>query len=180
MQLKKINQKGRTMLEMVGILALIGLLTMGSLALFGNAMTQKRLNDLLSEVRKRALVSNRESSRFTYDMFNKDEDGVTGVIAYGYGVGDNKTGVARNAGVTKVPVGAINNGKKLEYKLCQALLDMVYKGGDDAAPPKIGDVMGLYGFSEKCSNSKITKCGTKTEEGVEDDVPAVLCVGIKS
>ncbi|MBQ3696185.1 MAG: hypothetical protein II938_04395 [Alphaproteobacteria bacterium] len=164
------KNSGRTLLEMLGVLALIGLLTVGGMAFFGDATSQVRLNNLLDEVRKRALVAEKKSSKLTYGVFDKQAGGASAITSYGYGVGDNNTGVKREAalGYVAVPVGNVNGGKALDASVCKALMKRVQEEKKHYAK---GEVVGIYEYSGgKCKKSK-TDC--------TDEVPDVLCIGIK-
>ena len=52
----KFVENGRTMVEMVGVLTLIGVLTVGALALYDRAISSLQANDLLNEVRKHVVL----------------------------------------------------------------------------------------------------------------------------
>ena len=168
------NESGRTMLEMIGVLVLMGLLTVGSLALFGNAISKTRVNNLLDEVRKRALVVNPKSSKATYGIFDKQEGGASPISAYGYGIGDNTTGATYDSGTAKVPVGKVNGGKALDKKVCEELLGRI-STGSDGKRLRTGELVGVYKYSgSKCSNNSLSSCGAEDEEG-----PQTVCLKIK-
>ena len=72
------NENGRTLVEMIGVLGLIGLLTVGGMTWYGESLSKVKANDLLTEVRKRALgaVSEEKNglrNRFTEGMFDRQE-----------------------------------------------------------------------------------------------------------
>ena len=178
------NEHGRTMIEMIGVLAIIGLLTLGGLSWYGNAISKMQANDLLTEVRKRALGAVSEEkpglrNRFTEGMFNKQENGhagLKGVSSYGYGVGDNTSGAKKLGNVTYVPVGALNHGNALTKGVCEALFNAVFDNPGES--PKIGDVTGIYTYDgEQCTKTKLVGCESESEES---DIPKIICVGIKS
>lgn len=50
------NQVGRSMVEMLGVLAVIGVLSVAGIAGYTNAMNKHRVNELLNEASKRAVV----------------------------------------------------------------------------------------------------------------------------
>ena len=172
-----VNDKGRTLVEMIGVLTMMGILTMGAMALYGRANTQLRVNDLLDSCRKRALAygtgNRRTSSQFTYGMFEQEGHRYT-KTNYGYGVGDNKN-IVRLNGVTKVPVGKLNDGNKVSMDVCKGLLGIVNEN------PRTGDVEGVYTYAGAvCSKTKLNTCSKIVEEKEEDAVPDVICIGIKS
>lgn len=169
-------ENGRTLLEMIGVITMIGVLTVGGTSLYTKAMAKVRLNNLLEEVRKRALVADEKtSSRYTYGMFNAQGGGAKSVTSYGYGIGDNKSGVKRSDGTVKVLVGQLGTGENpLDPAVCEALLASVVKGEEI----KTGSVVGVY--EEKCKK-KLTACRSEDEDGkMKNEVPNVVCIEIKS
>ena len=192
------NENGRTMLEMVAVIGLIGLLTVGGVAWYGSAISQMHANDLLAEARKRTVGAKASSgmrNRYTEGMFDKQAGGragLNGVTVYGYGIGDNKSGVEKRTvyghSATLVPVGKLNNGRALTLGVCEALLNSVVPTDDDQNPPKIGDVLALYqGTEGECTKTRVDSCTlSKVDTGDEEetvetaDVPDVVCIAIKS
>ena len=53
---KKNFENGRSMVEMLGVLAVMGVLSVGGVAMYTNAMNKHRANELLNEASKRATV----------------------------------------------------------------------------------------------------------------------------
>ena len=51
-----IYQQGRSMVEMLGVLAVMGVLSVGGVAMYTNAMNKYKANELLNEASKRAVV----------------------------------------------------------------------------------------------------------------------------
>ncbi len=170
-------ENGRTLLEMIGVITMIGVLTVGGTSLYTQAMAKVRLNNLLEEVRKRALVADRKtSSRYTYGMFNAQGGGAKSVTSYGYGIGDNNSGVNRSDGTVKVWVGQLEGtgGKPLDPAVCEALLASVAEGDEI----KTGSVVGVY--KDNCM-TKLTACRSEDDEGeMVNEVPDVVCIEIKS
>ena len=179
------NESGRTLMEMMAVLGMMGLLTMGSMVLYRNAVSKMRANDLLDEARKRALVSSRKSSKITYGIYDQKEGGASPITAYGFGVADNTTGVTRGTvdgyQVAFVPVGAINGGHAVDKATCKVLLEKIYDPDTADADPMMGAIMEIY-EGDKCRKALIS-CGTDEdlEEG-EEAVPApeIICLAIKS
>ncbi len=187
--MKRNTEFGRSMVEMIGVLALIGLLTTGGLALYSDALARLHVNNLLEEVRKRALVSSKKSSAHTYGMFDKSS-AVSGVSAYGYGIADNKMTDSyqvlreRNGGaltvegceVVMVPVGALNGGSKISLKVCERLMAVTNEVKEGVCPVK-GAMMGL--FKGEACRQELTECTQEIDGEFFDDVPDVVCVAIK-
>jgi hypothetical protein len=177
----KTNESGRTLIEMMGVLGLMGLLTMGSINMYQNAAAKMRANDLLENVRNRALVSSKNSSKMTYGMYDQKSGGALPVTAYGFGVADNKTGVIRGTvygySVAKVPVGAINGGHAVDKGTCQVLLGRVYNDDDDSRPA-VGSIIEIY---EGAACQKVlTSCGGDEKDEEPVPVPDVICLAVKS
>lgn len=59
------NEKGRSMIEMLGVLAIIGVLTVGSLSIIGKARQQYTITQILSETT--TLISNARKMACDYD-----------------------------------------------------------------------------------------------------------------
>lgn len=175
----KTNESGRTLLEMIGVITLMGVFTMGGIALYRDAVAKMRVNDLLEHVRKRALVSSRKSSKITYGMYDRQSGGASAITPYGFGVGDNKTGVERDKlgkyAVAIIPVGAVNGGHALDRGTCKALLNKIHKA--ENGEPMVGSVIEVY-RGEKC-RYVLTSCGSD-DEGEATPVPDIICIGIKS
>lgn len=178
-------ENGRTLLEMIGVITMIGVLTVGGTSLYTTAMAKVRLNNLLEEVRKRALVADQKtSSKYTYGMFNAQGGGAKSVTSYGYGIGDNKSGVKRSDGTVKVLVGQLGTGgNPLDPAVCEALLASVVEE-DEKDEIKTGSVVGVYvydEYGEKCTTDKLEVCRSKDEDGeMKNEVPNVVCIEIKS
>ena len=93
MGVKNHSESGRTMLEMTAVITVIGLLTVLPLLAIRSASVTANVNNLLSEVRKRALTvtggTKRHSSHpLTEGLFER-ESGKTPFLVSGYAVGDN-------------------------------------------------------------------------------------------
>jgi len=183
----KNREAGRTLLEMTGLLCIMGLLTVGSMALYRDAVSKMRVNDLLEQVRKRALVSSNRSSKVTYGMYDQQGGGVSPVTAYGFGVADNTTAptVRRDTvngyRVALVPVGKIHGGQALDKATCQALLVKKYRGNAQDPSPMVGSVLEVYDGSE--CKKQLRECGRDAdpENGIEAaSVPEIICIAIKS
>ena len=199
--MKNKNESGRTIVEMIGVVAIIGLLTVGGISWYGSAISKVHLNDLLTEVRKRTIgiasVKIDEkghkgvANRFTEGLFNKQRSGragLNGLTAYGYGVGDNNSGVEKKTiegyPVVVVPVGKINKGKALTPGMCESLMGRVVQVKSEA---QIGDVFGVYEWNGEVCNTKasINSCDLMvmdTEEGEEtvNTVPDIICIAIRA
>ena len=50
----KTNESGRSMVEMLGVLAIMGVLSVGGVAMYSSAMNKHRANEILNELYKRA------------------------------------------------------------------------------------------------------------------------------
>ena len=63
--MQNLNQQGRSMIEMLGVLAIVGVLTVGGLSIIGKARKQQELTQLLSEVAE--VVNNTKKLSCQYD-----------------------------------------------------------------------------------------------------------------
>ena len=75
------NEQGRSMVEMLGVLAVMGVLSVGGVAMYTNAMNKYRANELLNESSKRAVVIATQilsGKSISADMMNQfDNNGTT-------------------------------------------------------------------------------------------------------
>ncbi len=132
------RQKGRTMIETLAVICLIGILSVGALRLFGSTMAKLYTNTILKEARMRALMSNK-GVKATYGIFDSQTRrlGSSNMTAYGYAItgsvqelndinnGGNGYSIA-GLPVVFVEVGKIGNlGKKINKNLCNSLLKNV-------------------------------------------------------
>ena len=73
--MKKTNESGRSMVEMLGVLAIIGVLSIGGIAGYSMAMNRYRANEILDKATKYAVIV--YSSYQTAQALGKDWDGIT-------------------------------------------------------------------------------------------------------
>ncbi len=57
---RKSDESGRSMVEMLGVLAIMGLLVIGGVAGYRYAMDKYNANEILNEVRKRAVTASQQ------------------------------------------------------------------------------------------------------------------------
>ena len=89
--MNKLNklEYGRSMVEMLGVLAVMGVLSVGGVAMYTNAMNKYRANELLNESSKRAVViaaqilSGKSVSSDMINQFDNNGTTFTGVEAVG-------------------------------------------------------------------------------------------------
>ena len=143
-KLKKLfskTQEGRSMVEMLGVLAIIGVLSIGGIAGFNMAMRKYRKNELVDPINKMFVLSQIKSLNFngTDIGFNFEEafgktpqEGLPNVIANG---GFFSAGILSNEGN---PCLYVTFSKLTDLKICDALEDalsddysVVYCNGDD-------------------------------------------------
>ena len=186
--MKSQSECGRTLLEVIGVLAVVGLLTVGTMKWFESAATRMAVNDLVEEARKRALAVDKNgrfsSHPMTKGMFDQasgygENRSYSNVTAAGYAVGDNQIGdfgvrvddIDANK-VVLVPVGKNGNiGKPVSKNVCLALLGRIV---DDN--PAIGDIVVIQKGNDDidddddCANpSDIIKIGIRIGRASDDD-----------
>ena len=54
------NERGRSMVEMLGVLAVMGVLSIGGVAGYRYAIDKMNANDIINEVRKRAITASQQ------------------------------------------------------------------------------------------------------------------------
>ena len=190
----KKSESGRTMVEIIGVLVMIGILTVSSLSLYGRAIGKLHANDLIDAVRTRTLVAKKKGSLATRGMFDRREKGAVYTTAYGYGLAADRSEIYQNTsnGTMEVPVGAIHGGKGITKAMCRELMNKLKT--EESENIGVGDVVSLYVLSSdpipeegniNCKASREELDCNKVipdENGQEIDapVPAVICIGIKS
>ncbi len=163
--MKNQSETGRTLLEIIGVLCVVGLLTMGTIKWFAMATAQMAANDLVTEVRKRAIAVDKaksgSSNRFTSHPMTKgmfdtglgygEKKNVSNVTVAGYAVGDNSTSgfqievkQSSNFWVALVPVGKHDGlGKPIAKAVCETLLGRIVEEDPSLGKPAIGDVVSI-------------------------------------
>ena len=113
------NESGRSLVEMLGVLAVMGILTIGGIVGFNYAMNKQRANELLNEAYKRAAVV---AMQFA---IGKETASLTEFSSYSAFAGgtfdDNATISLNNYNQFKIPV------KNLSSEVCQHIKTAVGK-----------------------------------------------------
>ena len=83
---KKITESGRSMVEMLGVLAIIGVLSIGAVAGYKFALNKFRANEIINELNARALSVSAQmlSATTPYESDEVIEDGFGNTLAVGY------------------------------------------------------------------------------------------------
>jgi len=109
------NETGRSLVEMLGVLAIIGVLSVGGIAGFKNAMEKNRANTIISEAQKRAVVvsgqigfNNGTPSLVDFSAYNAISGGTFGDVV--------TTGLTGQFGI---PVSGVSQ------KVCQNILNTI-------------------------------------------------------
>ena len=78
------NESGRSMVEMLGVLAIMGVLSIGAVAGYRWAMDKRNANEIVNEIKKRAVIAsqqrilNRPLDLSEFDNFIQDKYAVVG------------------------------------------------------------------------------------------------------
>ncbi len=182
MSFSKANQTGRTLLEMLGVISLMGALSVASVQLFGTAISRMHANDLLEAARSRVMMGNKKQRvNATYGMFEKSASEKS-KTAYGYGIAataDELETIEMSVGSTlysviTVPVGEINGGRRITSGLCKALVKRIHT--DPNIPVKHGELLELC-LDKRCNDT--FDCESSEGEGASDEIPDILYLAIK-
>lgn len=185
--MKNQSECGRTLIEVIGVLAVVGLLTVGTMKWFESLATRMAVNDLVEEARKRALAVDKNgrfsSHPMTKGMFDRssgygENRAYSNVTAAGYAVGDNETNGFKivlkqhaNHRVAFVPVGRHGNiGKPLSKSVCEAVIKQQVYG-----IPKIGEIWDVV-YDDGCTETN--DCGSMDIDDCEN-TPAIIRIGIR-
>ena len=125
-QMKK-NESGRSMVEMLGVLAIIGVLSVGGIAGYTMAMNRYRANEVVDMANKYAVIA--YSAFMTNKMMNNGDEDATVIPAFkDTGLFADATGSSKNVvNGTKIDNAIVDeNTVKInltftEKKVCQAV-----------------------------------------------------------
>ena len=89
--MKNVNESGRSMVEMLGVLAIIGVLSIGGIAGYTMAMNRYRANEGLAAANMAIVEAMaRETDSFNYNAIGTLPAGVTSIKGYANGTADLK------------------------------------------------------------------------------------------
>ena len=105
MKLKKLNsQSGRSMVEMLGVLAIIGVLSVGGIAGYSLSMRRHRANGIVDVASKYALILYND---YQQKLINGE---ITSPDDYGHSAGNKVQAISfENAGIGALPTGLTSN-----------------------------------------------------------------------
>ena len=161
------NERGRSMVEMLGVLAVMGVLSIGGVAGYRYAIDKMNANDIINEVRKRAVTASQQ--RILGHDINLSEYGDNGRIKglYDVAVTNDYTG---DEGFFALTVSAV------PQRVCDEILKQDWAmpvetavGGvvvDDDAACAAGDNEMLFAFANTLDNSRLPGAG-----GEDDNEP---------
>lgn len=126
------TESGRSMVEMLGVLAIIGVLTVGGVAGFNYAMDKHNANEILDNVSKRAIaLSPMALQGLDIDSHTLDTEFGTAVGAFPVALEPDQTGF--DIIVSKVPRGVCDHVLSGGLKMAEAILlgqDTIWEQGE--------------------------------------------------
>ena len=161
--MQKINQNGRSMIEMLGVLSIVGVLTVGGISLYVKALYQRKITASIDNVGelivniKNAYINRRDFSTLTFPQ-SRDKDTrnlVPEAMSW------SSTSAIKDSLMYGCSFGKHNKSDKMFYVKC-------------AIPDKIACVKlvsaewgkGTYiGINEEPFDGGLDKMGTKVAEG---------------
>lgn len=175
------NQNGRSMVEMLGVLAIIGVLSVGGIAGYSKAMTKFKINKTMDQVSM--LVAN---IRTLYSG-QRNYSGLTNTTAVGFGIIPNEmyssTSKIVNAFNGEVIIAAVDSLTATSGTKANKAFQIVYNGLSREACVTIGTsdwgsgaASGLEGIflSGSESNSTTVPNYTTYNKDVATDLPVAL------
>ena len=121
MHILKWNQVGRTMLEIISVMAIIGILSVTGIYMYQTAMVSLRANDVIEEGSKKFASRSEKTNRTTVVVTSRAQKRT----AYGYGLSDAEVD-SSCANRIMVSVGAVNSGdRSIDTDVCMKLLSSV-------------------------------------------------------
>ena len=104
--MKNVNENGRSMVEMLGVLAIIGVLSVGGIAGYTRAMNNWKANEIIDAMNRVVVATETDTSRAASTTYT-DLGGVPGNIAGG--LVSEITGVRNNGGASVTVTWATEN-----------------------------------------------------------------------
>ena len=178
---EKRNQLGRTLLEMLAVVSLIGMLSVASFELYGTAISSMQANDMLDQARNRVMMGDKgHRVKATYGMFEKRSSEAS-LTAYGYGIASRPEElISQRSGspieidghlVFIVPVGEIHGGRKIGSGLCKALVKRIHT--NTRAAIRAGDLLDV------CTDQYCKDSFDCEESDDITEIPPILYLAIK-
>jgi len=178
--MKYVNESGRSMVEMLGVLAIIGVLSVGGIAGYSKAMNKYKINKTTDQVSM--LVANIRtlfSSQGNYTGLNNGSAIRFGIVPNDmYDAGSSGTSDIKNAFNGEVVIQASGGRSSGDGEA----FNIVYKGLSQEACVTIatgdwgsGQASGLLAIA--AGNNNNTTSGAKTEED-EDGKPITTTIGV--
>lgn len=112
-----INENGRSMLEMLGVLAIIGVLTVGGLNIIGRSRQMQEIGQLVSEVSRVAMTAKKMACEYdteygSYTMFLYKSEAYSDELEYDNGkfIGpmDSEISITGNMNTFEIKVGNLS------------------------------------------------------------------------
>ncbi|MBE6446375.1 MAG: hypothetical protein E7021_03135 [Alphaproteobacteria bacterium] len=149
MHILKWNQVGRTMLEIISVMAIIGILSVTGIYMYQTAMVSLRANDVIEEGSKKFASRSEKTNRTTVVVTSRAQKRT----AYGYGLSDAEVDSSCDNRIM-VSVGAVNSGdRSIDTDVCMKLLSSV---GENMP------IKGIY-LKDECTPLKSEFC-TQSEK----------------
>ena len=162
-QSQKSNETGRSMVEMLGVLTVIGVISLTGIASFNNAMNKYRANELLNEASKRAVIVSTQIA-----IGRTGSISLAGFTATMGGAFDSQAQYTAGAETFTIGVSGVTEG------VCEQLKSML---GDNA----------IMAISQDCSSPALTLTFDKdlkrittnasSNQGGQQQTPADPCAG---
>ena len=166
-------ENGRTMTEMLGVLAIIGVLSIGGISGYSYAMNKHRANQIVNEIRiinvdfaTTLMVRNNNGTTLNLDSPYSQNKLEFGDYMFDWACGDGSLGKECMPGeeVYRMALGIENN-----KELCEQLVEMIpflqyysehtIYGGNEFAE------------SEECSESNVIEIAFQVDAGVGESIP---------
>ena len=160
--MNRTNETGRSMVEMLGVLAVMGVLSVGGVTMYTSAMNKHRANELLNEASKRAT-----SIAAQISMMGKDPDTMS-VSEFGNPSGYVFTVAKKNPNQFTIGLKTEDNGI-IDSEICTQM-----KAAVGTATPirKISD-----DCAELTFNNDLSKNSSSDQENSLTETPSADCTG---
>ncbi len=151
--MKRTNESGRSMVEMLGVLAIIGVLSIGGIAGYSMAMNRYRANEALDLATKYAVVL--YSGKQTYAALHTDGS-YSPLSLYAVGLTTDKSSTSGSTTKTKTPGGAYIYTPK-ESKITDTSVEIEIDFGNASVCKAALSILGESPTTTNCNNGSGTK-----------------------
>lgn len=159
------NESGRSLVEMLGVLAIMGILTVGGIAGFNYAMTRHYANEIISAAKERAIIGASQKLQGSPLSLGEFPETIGAYPVVGYDEGFNHEANLFSIKVSLVPKDVCQMVLTLDWQVPVAVYtndSLYYKGGntDNLCDAETNDI--TFCFDNDLSRKQFVDAGNDT------------------